>query len=114
MGSCARHQKTRKLVCDYVLPLVHITIFTWDDKKEVKITTQIYIYIIYIYIYDSRLSLGAQSKHFLVKSVFHTFRVVYKLKKKGRGRKRKLALVKTGPGGLADALSVLTDDAVRP
>ena len=57
---------------------------------------------------------GAQSKHFFVKSVFHTFRVVYQLKKKGRGRKRKLVLVKTGPGGLADALSVLADDAVRP
>ena len=39
-------------------------------------------------------------------------RVVYQVKKKGR-KKRRLALVKTGPGGLKDALDVITDDAVR-
>jgi len=38
--------------------------------------------------------------------------VVYQLKKKGR-KKRRLALVKTGAGGLSDALSVLQDDAVQ-
>ena len=39
-------------------------------------------------------------------------RVVYQVKKKGR-KKRRLALVKTGPGGLKDALEVIQDDAVR-
>ena len=35
------------------------------------------------------------------------------MKKKGKSRKRQLVLVQTGSGGMADALSVLTDDAVR-
>jgi len=38
--------------------------------------------------------------------------VVYQVKKKGR-KKRRLALVKTGPGGLKDALEVIQDDAVH-
>ena len=39
-------------------------------------------------------------------------RIVYQVKKKGR-KKRRLALVKTGTGGLKDALEVIGDDSVR-